>query len=414
MASFTGGSAIRKILKDDYKLTTKQINDTMDYLKGSGATFKGFKDILKGYGIKGGSNLNPLQDTIKGFISSGASTPAPEPVMPTITPTPTPTPTPTVGPTLPTITPAPTPTPSPIEDLFPGTGEYEPEPVVGPVMPTITPTPTPTTPTPTTTDDLKPGEIFRNLLKDLGLTTKQKREVLDILKAGGRFKDIKGILEGFGVENVGSLKDPVKSYVDFLDIDTPYVSPDLFPTTGDYQGGLIGPLQPTPLTPTYTDGDLADLFPGTGDYEETPIVGPVQPTTTPTPTIPTIADILGEIEFPEYEAPDFAGFLADFEAQQAASEEEARLRRLTEMSNMAQGSQVAEFRPSAISQNRGGTTPFKRRSGGGPSLRINPRVNTSLSIGARSQLPGVGYTSNNFGGVPGIMSRKAGSLTRRL
>jgi len=397
MASFTGGSAIRKILKDDYKLTTKQINATMDYLKGSGATFKGFKDILKGYGIKGGSNLNPLQDTIKGFISSGASTPAPEPVMPTITPTPTPTPTPTVGPTLPTITP----TPSPIEDLFPGTGEYEPEPVVGPVMPTITPTPTPTTPTPTTpttTDDLKPGEIFRNLLKDLGLNPTEKRKVLEILKAGGRFKDIKGILEKFGVENVGSLKDPVKSYVDFLDIDTPYVAPG---------------------TQTYTDEELADLFDSTGPvisptgpYHPDLSPGPEQPT--PTPTIPTIADILGEIEFPEYEAPDFAGFLADFEAQQAASEEKARLRRLTEMSNMAQGSQIAEFRPSAISQNRGGTTPFKRRSGGRPSLRISPRVNTSLSIGARSQLPGVGYTSNNFGGVPGIMSRKAGSLTRRL
>jgi hypothetical protein len=413
MASFTGGSAIRKILKDDYKLTTKQINATMDYLKGSGATFKGFKDILKGYGIKGGSNLNPLQDTIKGFISSGASTPAPEPVMPTITPTPTPTPTPTVGPTLPTITP----TPSPIEDLFPGTGEYEPEPVVGPVMPTITPTPTPTTPT--TTDDLKPGEIFRNLLKDLGLTTKQKRKVLDILKAGGRFKDIKGILEGFGVENVGSLKDPVKSYVDFLDIDTPYVSPDIVGPVP-----IVGPTQPIPtLTPTYTDEELADLFPGTGDYEETPIVGPVQPT--PTPTIPTITDILGEIEFPEYPEYDFDALmesqqdayqemLTQFEAQQEAAAEEAKLRRLTEMSNMAQGSQIAEFRPSAISQNRGGTTPFKRRSGGRPSLRISPRVNTSLSIGARSQLPGVGYTSNNFGGVPGIMSRKAGSLTRRL
>jgi len=233
-------------------------------------------------------------------------------------------------------------------------------------------------------------------LGDLGLTTKQKREVLDILKQGGRFGDIKEILQGFGVENVGSLKDSVKAYVDYLGIDTPYVPPkedysDYFDINDDVtlpDDPIVGP-----------DPNWEDYFPATGDYDEdAPIVGPLPPTTEPTPPAPPtteptptydpFADFMSEFEFPDFaqmledQQAAYEQMLADAEADRIKAQEEAELRRRTELSNMAQGSRVAEFKTGITDRGRGGTSEFKRRAAPSSMLSINPMVNRSLSLGA--------------------------------
>lgn len=329
MASFSGSAAIRQLLRDDYKLTEGQIKKTMDYLRRGDATFKGFKEVLKEFDIKGGTNLDPLKDTIRDFIASGTSgsststgtsgSSTATPVMPTIT--------------------------------QPSTPQ-----VVGPLAPGVTSIPT--------------NPLFEGV-------------------------------------------DPYSGFT------------------------------PTP-SPTYTDAELADLF-GANDpptYEPTPIVGPQQPVDVDPVTgttmsledlIATITAGIPEVEMPEM--PDFEGMLADqadayadalaeaeagyatmisdLEAEQAAAAEEARLRRLTELSNMAQGGQIADFKAiSNAKKERGGTSQFKRSSRG--LKRMPSVVNRSLSIGARNQLPGIGGTTSNYGNMPGILSQKAGSFNRRL
>ena len=378
------GSDLRDLL-GKLGLNTRQKNAILDKLKGGGR-FNDVKGLLREYGVK---NVSNYRDAINDYIKSITTSPTPTP-PPTPAPTPTPTPTPVVGPTPPTPTPPPTPT------VFP--------------TPTPTPPPTPTvfpTPTPTPTEELKPGEILRGLLDDFDLNTGQKRKVLDILKQGGRFGDIKDILKGFGVQNVGSLKDAVKSYVDYLGIDTPYVppvQPPLLPgeTESDSFDDDVNPydgfgVEPFPPSPTPPPDDLTELFPSTGDYEETEVVGPVQPTPTPTPTPTTpstpdwLQEFMDSFTFPEY--PDFEGLmgeqaamyeqmLADAQAERERLAAEAELRRRTEMSNMAQGSRVADFRAGITDRGRGGTSEFKRRGAPSSMLSINPMVNRSLSLGA--------------------------------
>ena len=286
---------------------------------------------------------------------------------------------------------------------------------------------------------------IRKLLKDLGLSTKQRNEALDYLKGGGDFKGFKNLLKGYGFSGIGDLRNPVQTYLETLGggtapapqptptpTPTPTVTPtpppaptptptptpppnvedlfpapqddlsDLFPGTGDYEETptvgpelpTVGPVQPTP-TPTPLPDDLSVLFPGTGDYEETPIVGPIQPTTTPTPPTPpqpTASDYFQEFmdsfQFPDFEtlmgeqAAMYEQMLADAEAERERLAAEAELRRRTEMSNMAQGSRVADFRAGITDRGRGGTSEFKRRAAPSSMLSINPMVNRSLSLGA--------------------------------
>jgi hypothetical protein len=308
--------------------------------------------------LQGGGDFKSLKDLLKGYGFKGSQLGTlKDPVTTYLstgssgtTPTPTPAPVAPPTPLLPGITPPNIPA---FDDVNPYTGLGVP-----PFTPTPPPTPTPT-PTPTNLEDLFPGPPLP--------------------------------------------PEPVSTFVGPL---LPGISESGF----DIPDGYVDDLPPA-----------VDGVDGTGGMSIEDLIALITAGLPDAPEMPEMPDFDTMLQdqadayadaLAEAEA-GYATMLEELEAEQAAAEEEARIRRLTEMSNMAQGGQIADFKALAAQKNRGGTSQFKGRGTyGNPGgiKKIKPMVNKSLSLGGTTQMPGIGGVKNSYGMLPGILSKKAGSL----
>ena len=242
------------------------------------------------------------------------------------------------------------------------------------------------------------GPALREALQKFGLKTSQINEAMKHLKGGGDFKSLKGILRKEGFSGLGDLKGAVSTYL----------------STGSPAPQTTGPLAPgvesIPSTPEFGENPYAGLFPAPTPTPSTPlypglvdqfptISGTPDPANTGPGGIPLSPGYIDTIKPPEEEPynpwdnfpefPDFEAFMADqsalieqmmadAEKERLASEAAAAAVQRTALGNMAQGSQVADFRAGSTPRNYGGTAPFKRRGMG--RMQINPMVNRALSL----------------------------------
>ena len=248
------------------------------------------------------------------------------------------------------------------------------------------------------------GPALREALQKFGLKTAQINEALKHLKGGGDFKSLKGILRKQGFDGLGDLRGAVNTYLS-TGSPAPAATPtptiqtigplapgvESIPTTPAFEGvnpytGLLPAPTPTPLYP-----NIVEDFPTISGTPDPANTGPGG-----TPLSPTYIDTIKPPEeepynpfdnFPEF--PDFEAFMADqaalmeqmmadAEKERLAAEAAAAAGQRTAMGNMAQGSQIADFRAGSTPRNYGGTAPFKRRGVG--RMQINPMVNRALSL----------------------------------